>query len=228
MKVLVVGSGGREHALVWKMAQSPLVDALYAAPGNAGMAAQAQCVKIGAEDIERLVSFARGEGIGLTVVGPEVPLVMGIVDRFQEAGLRIFGPNREAAQLEGSKVFAKGLLRQARIPTAEFRVFDDPTTAHDYLDSQGEPIVVKADGLAAGKGALVCKSIDEAHEAVEDVMVKKLFGEDLADSVRIQYGGSVSADNIKELIACGDVDGALVGGASLKAESFTAIVKSCL
>jgi phosphoribosylamine--glycine ligase len=177
MKVLVVGSGGREHALVWKIAQSPLVDALFAAPGNAGMAAQAQCVNIGVEDSDRLVAFARWEGIDLTVVGPEVPLVLGIVDRFQEAGLCIFGPNREAAQLEGSKVFAKELLRQARIPTAEFRVFDDPSAAHEYLDSQGAPIVVKADGLAAGKGALVCRSIDEAHEAVEDVMVKKQFGQ---------------------------------------------------
>lgn len=177
MKVLVVGSGGREHALVWKIAQSPLVDALYVAPGNAGMAQQAKCVNIGAEDMEKLVAFAGREAIDLTVVGPEVPLVLGIVDRFREAGLRIFGPTREAAQLEGSKVFAKGLLRQARIPTAEFRVFADPAAAHEYLDSQGAPIVVKADGLAVGKGALVCNSIDEAHGAVESLMVHRQFGE---------------------------------------------------
>ncbi len=177
MRVLVVGGGGREHALVWKIAQSPQVDAIYAAPGNAGMSEHAECLDIGAEDIDGLLGFARSQGIDLTVVGPEVPLVAGVVDRFREAGLRIFGPEKEAAQLEGSKVFAKRLMREARVPTVEFRVFDEPTTAHQYLDSQDAPIVVKADGLAAGKGVLVCRSIDEAHQAVDAIMVDRRFGE---------------------------------------------------
>lgn len=177
MRVLVVGGGGREHALVWKIAQSPQVDAIYAAPGNAGISEYAECLDIGAEDIDGLLEFARSQGIDLTVVGPEVPLVAGVVDRFREAGLRIFGPEKEAAQLEGSKVFAKRLMREARVPTVEFRVFDEPTTAHQYLDSQDAPIVVKADGLAAGKGVLVCRSIDEAHQAVDAIMVDRRFGE---------------------------------------------------
>lgn len=177
MRVLVVGGGGREHALVWKIAQSPQVDTLYAAPGNAGMSEHAECLDIGAEDIDGLLDFARSQGIDLTVVGPEVPLVAGVVDRFREAGLRIFGPEKEAAQLEGSKVFAKRLMREAHVPSAEFRVFDEPATAHQYLDSQDAPIVVKADGLAAGKGVLVCRSIDEGHQAVDAIMVDRRFGE---------------------------------------------------
>ena len=176
MRVLVVGGGGREHALVWKIAQSSQVEAMYAAPGNAGISEHAECVDIGAEDVDQLLRFARHRGIDLTVVGPEAPLVAGVVDRFQEAGLRVFGPAKEAAQLEGSKVFAKRLMREAHIPAAEFRVFDHPATAHEYLDCQGAPIVVKADGLAAGKGVLVCRSIDEAHEAVEAIMVGRRFG----------------------------------------------------
>jgi len=177
MKVLVVGGGGREHALVWKIAQSPLLEAVYSAPGNAGTGEHAERVDIGAEDVDGLLDFARDRGIDLTVVGPEAPLVAGIVDRFAEAGLHAFGPGKEAAQLEGSKVFAKQLMRQAQVPTAEFRVFDDPDLAHDYLDSQGAPIVVKADGLAAGKGVLVCQSIDQAHQAVDAIMVDRRFGE---------------------------------------------------
>ncbi len=177
MRVLVVGGGGREHALVWKIAQSPQVDTLYAAPGNAGISEHAECLDIGAEDIDGLLEFARSQGIDLTVVGPEVPLVAGVVDRFREAGVRIFGPDKEAAQLEGSKVFAKRLMREARVPTAEFHVFDEPTTAHQYLDSQDAPIVVKADGLAAGKGVLVCRSIDDSHQAVDAIMVDRRFGE---------------------------------------------------
>ena len=177
MKVLVVGGGGREHALVWKIAQSPLVEVIYSAPGNAGTGEHAERVDIGAEDIDGLLRLAHDTGIDLTVVGPEAPLVAGIVERFAEAGLRIFGPGKEAAQLEGSKVFAKQLMREAHVPTAEFRVFDDPDLAHDYLDSQGAPIVVKADGLAAGKGVLVCRTIDEAHQAVDAIMVERRFGE---------------------------------------------------
>lgn len=175
--MLVVGGGGREHALVWKIAQSPLVEKVYAAPGNAGIAQEAECVDLKADDVEGLLQFARRAGIDLTVVGPEAPLVAGIVDRFEEAGLPIFGPRREAARLEGSKVFAKKLMREARIPTAEFRVFEEPDEAHRYLDSQTGPLVVKADGLAAGKGALVCRNIDEAHEAVEVIMVERKFGD---------------------------------------------------
>jgi len=177
MKVLVVGSGGREHALAWKIAQSPKVDAVYAAPGNAGTAREAELVDIAADDIDGLLDFARTERIDLTVVGPEAPLVAGIVDRFREAGLRIFGPGKEAAQLEGSKVFAKELMREASIPTAGCRIFDRADQAHAYLDSTGGPVVVKADGLAAGKGVLVCGTIDQAHEAVDAIMVEHQFGE---------------------------------------------------
>ena len=177
MKVLVVGGGGREHALVWKVAQSPLVEKVYAAPGNAGIAREAQCVDLKADDVEGLVGFARREAIDLTVVGPEVPLVAAVADRFEEAGLAIFGPSGKAARLEGSKVFAKKLMREARIPTAESRVFEEAAQAHRYLDSQGGPVVVKADGLAAGKGVLICQSVDEAHEAVEAIMVEQKFGQ---------------------------------------------------
>ncbi|MER3417353.1 MAG: phosphoribosylamine--glycine ligase [Gemmataceae bacterium] len=176
MKVLVIGKGGREHALVWKLAQSPRVERVYCAPGNAGTAQDGVNVDIAAGDIERLVRFARREGIGLTVVGPEEPLALGIVDEFQRAGLRIFGPPRAAAELEASKVFAKELMRQADIPTAEFRVFDHPDPARKYIETREYPLVVKADGLASGKGAIVCSTREEALAAVDLIMVKEAFG----------------------------------------------------
>jgi len=176
MKILVVGGGGREHALVWKIAQSPLVDTVYCAPGNAGIAQLAECVDIAADDVLQLRRFARENSIDLTVVGPEAPLVRGLVDSFRVAGLRAFGPTQQAAKLEGSKVFAKQLMRRHGIPTADFRVFNATDRARAYLDMVGAPVVVKADGLAAGKGVIVCQTLEEAHEAVTSIMVRKDFG----------------------------------------------------
>jgi phosphoribosylamine--glycine ligase len=176
MKVLVVGKGGREHALVWKLAQSPRVQRVYCAPGNAGTAEDGVNVPIEAADLDALARFARKEEIGLTVVGPEEPLARGIVDVFQKAGLRIFGPSREAAQLEASKVFAKQLMRHADVPTAEFRVCDHPDPARHYVSTREYPVVVKADGLAAGKGVIVCNTTEEALAAVERIMVREEFG----------------------------------------------------
>jgi phosphoribosylamine--glycine ligase len=177
MKILVVGSGGREHALVWKIAQSPLVSKIYAAPGNAGIASLAECVDITVDNIEGLADFASKEKIDLTVVGPEAPLCRGIVDLFRERKLRIFGPMREAAELEGSKIFCKELLRRNGIPTAGFRVFSDPHSARVFLKTATFPLVVKADGLAGGKGAVVCGEPSEADHAVEQLMVKRVFGD---------------------------------------------------
>jgi phosphoribosylamine--glycine ligase len=178
MRVLVVGKGGREHALVWKLAQSPRVERVFCAPGNAGTAADGVNVPLEPRngDFTDLVRFARKENVGLTVVGPEEPLAQGIVDAFQKEGLRVFGPSREAAQLEASKVFAKELMRHADVPTAEFRIFDHPDPARTYVQSRDYPVVVKADGLAAGKGVIVCKTTEEALTAVERVMVREEFG----------------------------------------------------
>lgn len=177
MRVLVVGGGGREHALVWKIRQSPLVEEVYCAPGNAGIARQARCVPIKAADLDGLVEFARKQGIDLTVVGPEEPLVKGITERFQEQGLPIFGVSSKAAILEGSKSFAKELMKRYGIPTADFRVFQEPEEARNYVKKKGVPLVLKADGLAAGKGVFVCRSMDEAHRAIEEIMVRKSFGQ---------------------------------------------------
>jgi len=217
MKVLVIGKGGREHALVWKLAQSPRAERVWCAPGNAGTARDGVNVPIEVNDFDKLARFAKKEKVGLTVVGPEEPLALGIVDYFQKEGLRVFGPSREAARLEASKVFAKGLLRHADVPTAEFRVFDHPEPARQYLysreavvlpdgrqfhgpfkDKQVEiengvryflapnarrypivpapPIVIKADGLAAGKGVMVCATTEQAIEAVERIMTREEFG----------------------------------------------------
>src|SRR5438132_12913157 len=176
MKVLVVGKGGREHALVWKLAQSPRVERVYCAPGNAGTAEDGVNVPIEVTDFEHLLGFARKEDIGLTVVGPEEPLALGIVDHFQKAGLRIFGPTRAAAQLEASKVFAKQAMRKADVPTAEFRVFDHPDPARHYIGTREYPVVVKADGLAGGKGVIVCSTTEEALAAVDRIMVREEFG----------------------------------------------------
>ncbi len=176
MKILVIGSGGREHALVWKLAQSPKVDKIFCAPGNAGIARQAQCVDIGADDIEKLLEFALAEKIDLTVVGPEISLTMGVVDRFTDAGLRIFGPDQRAAVLEGSKVFTKDLLAEYNIPSGSYRVFSKQQAALDYLDTVSVPLVVKADGLAAGKGVILCQSPEEAESAVRRIMADRAFG----------------------------------------------------
>lgn len=177
MKVLVVGSGGREHALVWKIAQSPLVKKIYCAPGNAGISAQAECINIKADDIPGLLDFASKNKVDLTVVGPELPLTLGIVDEFSKKGLKIFGPTKDGARIEGSKVFAKELMRRYGIPTAEFRTFTERNEALDYILEKGTPIVIKADGLAAGKGVVIVRSMNEARKAIDDIMVKKIFGD---------------------------------------------------
>ncbi len=176
MKILVVGSGGREHALVWKIHQCSRVDKIYCAPGNAGIRKLATCVDIDAGDIDGLLDFAVQEGIDLTVVGPEDPLTAGIVDRFEEAGLRIFGPSARAAVLEGSKVFTKDFLRKYDIPTARYKVFTKRGAAKKYIDKIGAPCVVKADGLAAGKGVIVARTTAEARKAVDMIMKDKAFG----------------------------------------------------
>jgi phosphoribosylamine--glycine ligase len=177
MKVLIVGSGGREHALAWKISLSPRVKKLYCAPGNAGIASVAERVDIAADDLDGLARFARGERIDLTVVGPEVPLVAGIVDRFGRDGLRVFGPSKRAAELEGSKVFAKNLMRKHGIPTGDYQVFEDLDRAKTYIEDQGAPIVVKADGLAAGKGAVVCKTVEEAVQTATGMLEGGAFGD---------------------------------------------------
>lgn len=176
MRILVIGSGGREHALVWALARSPHVSALYAAPGNPGMARHGRCVPIKADDFTGLLTLVSQERIDLTVVGPEQPLAAGIVDAFQAQGRQIFGPTKAAAALEASKVFAKELMAKHGIPTAAFRAFDDSAKARAFCRELGPPLVVKADGLAAGKGALVCRSLEEADRAVALCLEEKAFG----------------------------------------------------
>ena len=178
MKVLVIGSGGREHALAWKLAQSPRVDEVLVAPGNAGTAREGKCrnVAVAATDIDGLLALVAREGVALTVVGPEGPLVAGVVDRFRVQGLRIFGPTAAAAQLEGSKTFAKDFLARHRIPTAHYAVFTELDAALAHLRKVGAPIVVKADGLAAGKGVIVAMTLDEAEAAVRDMLAGNAFG----------------------------------------------------
>ncbi len=178
MKLLVIGSGGREHALAWKLAQSPRVSQVFVAPGNGGTASEPGLVNLPLTAIPSLVEFARREDdIAFTVVGPEAPLAAGIVDAFRAAGLKIFGPTQAAAQLESSKDFAKQFMARHRIPTAAFGTFTDAATAHAYIDEQGAPIVVKADGLAAGKGVVVAASADEAHAAVDAMLAGNSMGE---------------------------------------------------
>ncbi|MCX5710080.1 MAG: phosphoribosylamine--glycine ligase, partial [Candidatus Omnitrophica bacterium] len=177
MRILVIGSGGREHALVWKIRQSKLCDKVFCAPGNGGIAQDAECVDIKAEDIPRLMEFAKKEKIDLTVVGPEVPLSAGIVDEFEKNKLKVFGPNKQAAQMEGSKVFSKQLMAKYKVPTAAFKVFDNADEAKKYIRSKGAPCVVKADGLAAGKGVVVAKTTDEAEKAVDLMLTQRVFGD---------------------------------------------------
>ena len=177
MRVLVIGSGGREHALVWKIKQSPKVEKIFCAPGNAGTSEFADNIPIAADDIEGLLQFAMKKEIGLTVVGPEQPLVMGIVDRFEVKGLRIFGPSASAAELEGSKSFSKDIMQKYGLPTAEYKIFTSAESATKYIQAKNCPLVVKADGLAAGKGVLLCRSSREALVAVDTIMRQRLFGE---------------------------------------------------
>lgn len=177
MKVLVIGSGGREHSLVWKISQSPRVKKIYCAPGNGGIGRMAELVPIGPEEIGKLADFVAKEKIDLTVVGPELPLTLGIADLFKKRGLKIFGPDRKAARLEGSKAFAKELLKENHIPTASFDTFADAAPAKRYLTEMKPPYVVKADGLAAGKGVIICSDKNEAEAAIDDILVRKLFGQ---------------------------------------------------
>jgi phosphoribosylamine---glycine ligase len=176
MKVLVIGKGGREHALVWKLAQSRRVEKVFCAPGNAGTALDGTNVPLDVTEFDKLIRFAKKEGVGLTVVGPEEPLVNGIVDAFQKEGLRIFGPSKSAARIEGSKVFSKQLMRHADVPTAEFKIFDHSEPAKYWVDTREYPVVVKADGLAAGKGVIVCSTSEEAKKAIDRVMIQEEFG----------------------------------------------------
>jgi len=177
MRVLIVGGGGREHALAWKIAQSPQVEALYCAPGNPGVSTVAECVAIDADDLAGLAAFAKANAVDLTLVGPEAPLIAGIVDLFHDEGLRIFGPTRESAELEGSKAFAKRLMSEHAIPTAAYQMFTDAAAAKSYIRTKGAPIVVKADGCAAGKGALVCPTEEAAFDAVDRMLIRGEFGE---------------------------------------------------
>ena len=177
MKILVIGSGGREHALVWKIGQSPKVEKIFCAPGSAAIGELAECVAIGPEEIGKLAGFAEKEEIALTVVGPELPLTLGITDLFESSGLRIFGPNKAAARLEGSKAFAKEILHQSNIPTASFGTFTDAASAKKYLAQQKPPYVIKADGLAGGKGVVICVDINEAIAVSDAILVQKTFGE---------------------------------------------------
>ena len=176
MKVLIVGSGGREHALAWKVAQSPRVDKIYYAPGNAGIAEYAECVPITAMEFDKLAAFAKEQAVDLTIVGMDDPLVGGIVDAFEAQGLRVFGPRKNAAILEGSKAFSKDLMKKYQIPTAAYETFDSAEAALAYLETADFPIVLKADGLALGKGVLICQNLDEAKEGVKEIMTDKKFG----------------------------------------------------
>ncbi|MFO0753094.1 MAG: phosphoribosylamine--glycine ligase [Thermodesulfovibrionales bacterium] len=177
MKVLVIGGGGREHALVWKLSQSRHVDKIYCVPGNAGIAEMAECLDVAAGNFDELINLVRYEWIDLTIVGPEEPLSRGIVDAFEKEGRRIVGPTKAAAQLEASKVFSKDFMRRHRIPSAEYKVFTSHLHAEDYVRMKGAPIVVKADGLAAGKGVIVASTVDEAIDAIKRIMKDKEFGE---------------------------------------------------
>jgi phosphoribosylamine--glycine ligase len=177
MKILVVGSGGREHALAWKLAQSRRIQLVMAAPGNGGTALDPHIRNVPMSDPDQLAGFALAEGIALTVVGPEAPLAAGIVDKFRERGLKIFGPTQKAAQLESSKDFAKAFMQRHGIPTASYQTFSDAAAAHRYIDEQGAPIVIKADGLAAGKGVVVAMTLDEAHDAIDMMLSDNRFGD---------------------------------------------------
>jgi len=176
MKVLVVGSGGREHALAWRLARCPSVKQVFVAPGNAGTAREATLTNVELTGIDELAQFATQEAIDLTVVGPEAPLSEGIVNTFREKGLAIFGPTRQAAQLESSKDFAKAFMKRHGIPTAAYETFDNPAAAHAYVDAHGAPIVIKADGLAAGKGVVVAMNLTQAHAAIDDMLASHKFG----------------------------------------------------
>ena len=199
MRILVIGSGAREHALVWKLAQSPRITRLYAAPGNPGMAAHAECVPLSATSLGELAEFVERAQIDLTVVGPEAPLIAGIVDLFQQRGLHIFGPGAAGAALEGSKAFAKELMAGAGIPTAQYRTFTTAGAALAYLEQHGAPVVVKADGNAAGKGAIVSMDMATAQDAIRQIMIERVFG-DAGDIVVIE--DYLQGDEISSTVLC--------------------------
>lgn len=212
MKVLIVGSGGREHTLAWKITQSPLVSRVFCAPGNAGTSFSCENVPIESEDIEKLAEFAKDNKIDLTIVGPEQPLVLGIVDCFQEKGMRIFGPSKKAAELEGSKSFAKEIMKKYGIPTAAFHSFADPKKAMDELENRKYPLVIKADGLAAGKGVIICQEKKEALEAIKQIMEEKAYGsagnsiviEGFLKGEEVSYLAFVDGENILPLASSQD------------------------
>lgn len=185
MNILVIGSGGREHAIIWKLSQSKRVDKIYCAPGNAGISELAECVNISATDIKGLLDFALSNPVDLTVVGMDDPLMLGVVDAFENKGLKIFGPKQNAAIIEGSKIFSKDLMKKYNIPTAGYVVIDNVDSANDYIKKCDYPIVIKADGLALGKGVLICSTYEEAQEAVDTIMVDKKFG-DAGDKIVIE------------------------------------------
>ena len=212
MKLLVVGNGGREHAIAWKLARSPRVDELLAAPGNGGTAGIARNVPVGAEDVDGLAALAEREKIDLTVVGPEVPLAAGIVNRFDDGGLPVFGPSKAAARIESSKSFAKELMLSHGVPTGAAEVFDDYDAARGYVESTGAPVVIKADGLAAGKGVIVCRTTEEALTALHQQMVARKFGaagervlvEELLEGPEVSAFGFVDGENVTPLAAACD------------------------
>lgn len=212
MNILLVGSGGREHALAWKLFQSPLCSKLYVAPGNAGIAQVAECVAIGVEEIDKLVDFALGHKIEIVVVGPEVPLVLGLADRLRDKNIPVFGPSGKAAQLEGSKGFMKDLCRKYDIPTAAYECFTDVAAAHAFIDKLGAPVVVKADGLAAGKGVVVAETVEQAKEAVSDMLSGNVFGsagasiviEEFLDGEEISYFAICDGENLLPLSSAQD------------------------
>jgi phosphoribosylamine--glycine ligase len=177
MKVLVIGSGGREHAICWKVNQSPLVEKLYCMPGNAGISRIAECIDIKVEDLDAIVEFAIENNIDLTIIGPEIPLVLGLSDRLKEKGLKAFGPNKMASEFEGSKAFSKRFMEKYNIPTAAYGVYNNPKDALEGLENFSEPLVVKADGLAAGKGVLICEKMEEAVDGIKSIMESRQFGE---------------------------------------------------
>ncbi|TMC24119.1 MAG: phosphoribosylamine--glycine ligase [Chloroflexi bacterium] len=203
MRVLVIGSGAREHAIIWKLAQSQRVSQLYAVPGNPGMLAHAQCVPIGVKQLHEIADFVEANHIDLTIVGPEVPLINGIVDLFQQRGLRIFGPDAAGAALEGSKAFTKEVLSSAGIPTARHQTFTDYATARAYLDEHGAPVVVKADGEAAGKGAIVALDMATAQDALKQMMINRVFGASGAIVVIEDY---LQGDEIGATAICNGTD----------------------
>jgi phosphoribosylamine---glycine ligase len=211
--VLVVGKGGREHALVWKLAQSPQVGKVYCAPGNAGTALNGTNVPVDGTDFDRMARFCIKEKVGLVVIGPEDPLALGLSDYLRARGIKVFGPSKEATRIESSKVFSKNLMRHADVPTADFRIFDHPEPARTYIETRDYPVVVKADGLAAGKGVIVCKDTNEAMKAVERIMVREEFGravgrnvvvEKRLDGEEVSVLGLVSGRSILLLPPCQD------------------------